>query len=223
MDRYQMMLTVRREMDELLTQCGLEPSTIPVRRARLPQRLAEVLGQDQELCGYLNALSLQMEKVSKAMEALRIDLWSMEQDGQRMEALEQSLAHSQQRCAELEQQLEQVHTVQEPRGQMYIIWGLIEIRDRLLMRREWMVDQELNDVDVIQLMEGQLHETGRLLQAVGVEILNGGGRFDHTFQTVVDTCPAPVSEQVGHIAHTVRPGYRRGQDVLRPQEIVLYV
>lgn len=235
MSRYQTMLDLKNQLDELLSNCGLEVSSIKIHPVRAPQRMVEALGHDRALCGYLDALRCQIQKASKTMEDLKIDLWNMEQDAQRMETLEQNLAEYQKRCDEMEQTQENdqkqlaelkdalAQAKQKQVDSQILIQAVIGMRDHLLMRRDWLQDQDPDNVNAAKLIDGQLRETRKLLEGAGVEILDQGGRFDCNFQMVVDTRPAPTPEQVDEIADIFRPGYRFGGEVIRAQEVIVYV
>lgn len=104
-----------------------------------------------------------------------------------------------------------------------LIKGVITVRDKLLIQKNWIEEQIPEEENACKLVDGQLRETARCLQNVGVEILEDSGIFDSRCHTVVETRPAESEGQTERIAETVRPGYRFRGEILRSQEVVLYV
>lgn len=104
-----------------------------------------------------------------------------------------------------------------------MILNVIAMRDNLLMRREWIRDNDPDNASAARLVEGQLRETGKLLKKAGVEILEDDGMFDSSRHTVVDTKPVDDPLLDNQIAEVFRPGYAYKGKVLRGQEVILYV
>lgn len=235
MSRYQTMLELKKRVDELSSLCGLEASKITVRSLNPLKRAAEALGPDRTLCSYLDAMNFQLKKLAKAMDDIKVDLWSVEQDEQRMSALERELAAYKKRCQELQRAQEenqgrmakgQKDTSLQKYGQLdekNLVQTVIKMRDRLLMSCDWLKEQDPDNVHAVKLVHMQLQETRKMLEGAGVEVLDQGGRFDCTFQTIMDTRPAPTPQQKDNVAATVRPGYRIGGEMLRAQEVIVYV
>lgn len=121
-----------------------------------------------------------------------------------------------------ELQAEKERVEQYRKEQMSVIQDLIALRDKLLLRKSWLEDQAPEEENARKVVASQLRETARCLTNQGVEILDAGGAFDTRFQTAVETCPAENAEQDGQIAETFRPGYRFRDEVLRPQEVILF-
>lgn len=104
-----------------------------------------------------------------------------------------------------------------------MILNVIAMRDNLLMRWDWIRDNDPDNASAIRLVEGQLRETGKLLKKAGVEILEDDGMFDSSRHTVVDTKPVDDPLLDNQIAEVFRPGYVYKGKVLRGQEVILYV
>lgn len=104
-----------------------------------------------------------------------------------------------------------------------MILNVITLRDNLLMRRDWIQDNDPDNASAMRLVEGQLRETGNLLKKAGVQILEDEGLFDSSSHTVVDTKPVDDPLLDNQIAEVFRPGYAYKGKVLRGQEVILYV
>ncbi len=105
---------------------------------------------------------------------------------------------------------------------LLLIHSLITMRDNLLLKRDWIRENNLDDANINKLVENQFREIGKIMQKSGVEVLEDSGRFDISRQTVVDTRPTQDPNLVDHIAEIYRPGYLYKGEVLRGQEIILY-
>jgi hypothetical protein len=64
---------------------------------------------------------------------------------------------------------------------------------------------------------------GTALEDLDVLTLEGAGPIDWDLQEPVGTKPAPDGSLDQTVASTVRPGYRYGGAIVRPQEVILYV
>jgi len=64
---------------------------------------------------------------------------------------------------------------------------------------------------------------GNALGDLGVATLEAAGAVDWTFQEVVGTRATTDKALDQTVAATVRPGYRFGETVLRPQQVIAYV
>jgi hypothetical protein len=70
---------------------------------------------------------------------------------------------------------------------------------------------------------GWLHR--QLVEALGTEgisLIQEDGRFDPDRHEVIDTRPATRPDQADRISGTVRPGFRLGPQVIRPQQVVVW-
>lgn len=103
------------------------------------------------------------------------------------------------------------------------IQNIITMRDNLLMRRDWIAENEPENINARKLVESQLRETGALLTKAGVEILEDDGLFDSSRHTVIDTKFVDDPLLHNQIAEVFRPGYTYKDNVLRGQEVILYV
>lgn len=135
------------------------------------------------------------------------------------------------RIQELEQKLEQMCKIAQQAEAMYqeeqqahlsLIQNLISVSDKLLSQKKWMEEQAPEEKNAYKVVNGQLREIARCLKDTGVEMIDDMGVFDSQYQTVVDTRFAQTPEQIDKIAETFRPGYRFQNELLRPQEVILF-
>lgn len=159
-----------------------------------------------------------VEKERQGWEQERI---LAEKERQRWEQ-ERALAEKERQRLEQELQEERDRGERRHKEQLSLIQDMIALRDKLLLRRNWLEDQAHGEENARKLVDSQLRETARCLTNMGVEILDAGGSFDNSFQAVVETCPAEMPEQEDQIAETFRPGYRFRDEILRPQEVIVY-
>jgi len=234
------MRRLRDNLNELFHLCGVNAEPVDIRHTKwLLRRLAELI-PDKVLYKYLEDLDTQTEFAVQAMKVKHLDEWDRQQTNQqneeRISELEQALKQAQK---DLEQKQVQAQEAQEKltrelqeekervesycEEQLSVVKNLIALRDKLLIRKSFLEDQAPEEKNAQKLVISQLRETGRCLTNMGVEILEEAGAFDERYQTVVDTCPAASEELAGQISETLRPGYRFQDEVLRPQEVILFV
>lgn len=227
-NRYETMKHLRDHLNELFQLCGVPETQVKVSPAPALIRLAERLIRDDALYSYLEGLDTQTGLAVREMEERRLDSWNNQQNETRIAELEQELEGERTRAREAEKKLSQELQSEKARVEQYrkeqlsAIQDLIALRDKLLLRKSWLEDQAPEEESAQKLVISQLREIARCLTNWGVEILEAGGAFDNHFQTAVETRPAENAEQDGQIAETFRPGYRFRDEVLRPQEVILF-
>lgn len=62
--------------------------------------------------------------------------------------------------------------------------------------------------------------TRKILESLNVERIEQLDVLNPEFQEVLDWMPAPSAELGGRVASSIRPGYRWGRGLLRPQQVV---
>ena len=107
--------------------------------------------------------------------------------------------------------------------QLKTIKGMIDIRDNLFMRATWIEMNAPEEVSAAKVVDSQLKETARFMESMGVEIIESTGKFDNTIHTIVDTEKAPSKDKIDYISQTIRSGYRFQGEMLRFQEVILFV
>lgn len=228
-DRNITMRQLRDDLEELFRLCGAQAEPVDIRRAPALLRLAERLVRDDALYDYLEGLDARVERAVQAMRDRQLDEWNDQQNEDRIVELEQALEQERVRAQEAEEKLmreleEEKECVGHYRKELLsIIRDLIALRDKLVLRKSILEDQAPDEKNAQKVVITQLRDTARCLTNLGVEILDAAGAFDNRYQTVVETRPAENAELAGQIAETFRPGYRFQDEILRPQEVILFV
>jgi len=239
-NRYEIMKRLRDDLEELFRLCGAQAEPVDIRRAPALLRLAERIVRDDALRDYLEGLDTRAALAVREMKEKQLDEWNNRQNENRIVELEQTLKRERAQAREaLEQERVRAQEVEEKltrelreekacvgryrKEKLSAIQDLIALRDKLLLRKSWLEDQAPEEKNAQKVVLSQLRETARCLTNLGVEILDAAGAFDNRYQTVVETCPTENAELAGQIAETFRPGYRFQDEILRPQEVILFV
>ncbi len=251
-DRYEIMKRVRDHLEELFKLCGIKTSSVKIAPAPALVQFAEKLAQDNALYTYLESLDIQAQRAAAKMKERNLEAWNskenekyivelekqLEQEKAQKEAMQERLAQGEAQLQEMRdrleqesgrmQELEQSLSQEKEQSEQYkkerlaYIKSLIELRDKLMLRRSWLEDQVPEEVNAKKVVDSQMRELARCLNHLGVEILEADGEFDSRIQTVVETSVTESEELAGKIAETFRPGYRFQDEVLRSQEVVIY-
>ncbi len=186
------------------------------RDGREVQEFRQELGEEHREA---QELRQELEREHRATQELRQKL---DEECREIQELKEKLNEERREIQELRQKLDE-ECQEEQQALMRLIRGVITVRDKLLIQKNWIVEQAPEEKNAYKIVDGQLRETARCLQNVGVELLEEAGSFDSRLHTVVETCPAEDAARADQVAETVRPGYRYCGEVIRPQEVVLYV
>ena len=196
--------------------------------------------RSSDLQYFLAMLDRRTQLAIENLKAEKVNSWNAQQNEQYIEQLEQQLIE-QRNCsyqlkmqlAELSQQqqdsqeeetLEAAFRQPDDSREQWWIQEMISFRDRLQQKGDWVenLPQEQQEA-ADKLIKTQLQETGLLLEQRGVAILDGAGPFQKEYQTVMMTQPVEDPAYDQQVAQTVRPGYCWREEVIRAQEVVLYV
>ena len=247
--RYRKMRNLRDNLDELFRLCGAEVQPVEIHYPAAAVRLLERIISDGSVCGYLDELNKQAKDALKELKNKQLEHWNSEQTEAELERLEKEkelfedkwekkLAEEQalkselakardgQRQAEAKaRQAEKTESelVELKNKQLALLRELIELRDNLYARREWVKLEDADNSNALKLVEGELRQTKRLMEQVGVTVMEDNGEFDSTRHTVVERIPTDDESLVNQIASVFRPGYLFDGEVLRGQEVVVYV
>jgi molecular chaperone GrpE len=121
---------------------------------------------------------------------------------------------------ELHQENTRLREAVQNRVQDPLVRELILLADTCLRSgRSW----ASRDPDVERAMTGVAEDIGHMLQRHGVEAFQPepGTPFDRRDARVVRTLDTDDPERDGHVAEVLQPGYRLGDRVLRPAEVVV--
>lgn len=205
-------------------------------------------GQDH----WMEDLDRKVLQAIENLKVQKMDRWNAVRSEQYIEELEQQLVGQRDQIAQLQQLLEQLPdpgeldqdrtldcafdqedapSQEQPADgadsretELWWIRQMIGLRDRLLQKLDWVENLPPQEqASARKLIELQLQETASMLEGRQVTVLDGGGSFCREYQTVMMTRPAPSEDCLDQIAQVVRPGYAWNGEVLRAQEVVLYV
>lgn len=228
-ERYLCMMELQEQLMELYDLCGIKSEPATVSPMPVPLQWLEKLLQDNQLYDYLENLTSLSGQAVKKIKEIKLDAWNSQESERQLEDMYQKLEdretlleQAKERQAQLEKENDKLRR-QIQREQEKAIWEIITLRDNLLMKKEWLESSSPENATAAKLINGQLQETAKILENMGVEILQDSGMFDSSCHTAVQSRPAPDPEQVDRIAETFRPGYRFRNETLRPQEVIVYV
>ena len=220
--RNEKMRILKSDLNRLFQLCGVDEETSKTARSTGFRRLMESASRNQAFMDELDILDRQARRAVRALEERKLEEWNHFQNEERIRELEEQAAEFRERS-------------QEPAGNrgetgdreksvlLEMIRGLIAVRDHLLIQRDWLKNQETGKRDAEKFIEGQLAETAKILEKAGVEILEDEGDFDSGRHTVVDTRMTDDIFLENQIAEVFRPGYAYSGELLRGQEVILYV
>ena len=214
-ERYVLMMQLRDHLTELFELCGTPAEQVPVEPAPAPLRWLETLLRDRGLYDYLKELDAQAVQAIQTAKERNLDFWNAQENERILERQEEELLQL--------QTLQPAPQVSTDAGQLAMVQDIIAMRDNLMLRKNWIRNFAPDEKTAAQMVDGQLQETAKLLERAGVEIMEQTGAFDCRLHAAVETRPALNPEQDGQIAETFRPGYRFRGEVLRPQEVILYI
>lgn len=241
-EQYRIIKSFQEIFDDLFQSLGIKIESIEIKEQSIFTKLVTKIRGDNSMDEYLCVLESRLKEAKRLIDEKMADANS---NIQRLEELEKELAKQKSFCQKLEREKEQCRKRTEEEIQLrkekgllldeakkaaddaykehlQLIRSLIDMRDNLLLKRDWIRENNFDDGNMNKLVESQYRETGKILQKSGVEVLEDSGRFDISRQTVVETRPTEDLEKVDHIAEIYRPGYLYKGEVLRGQEIVLF-
>ena len=239
---------LEEHLKSLFLLCGL-PQEEMEQPMSLKNNLRGGLFRSANLDYFVNMLDRRAVLAVENLKAEKMENWSAARSEEYIEQLEQQLIEQRDQCYQLEQQIERL-SLREQKAQeqqldaafqeqqtppaqeaekaedqeLWWIREMIAFRDRLQQKQDWVenLPQE-QQASADKLIKLQMQESRAMLEQRGVGILDAGGSFCKEYQTVMMTQPAPEENLIDQIAQTVRPGYRWQEEVLRAQEVVLYV
>lgn len=158
--------------------------------------------------------------------ALERELQQLEAENQKLQkenaALQTSATETEQKTISLQQaecriaELEKAHENKLVEQLMIFI----AFRDNLVMREGLAKDQRSDEY--MRLFSGLLAETANDLRKCGITILDQTGRFDESCQTIKQAVPTQNEALHEQIVEVFRPGYKLGDVMLRPEEVIVY-
>lgn len=99
---------------------------------------------------------------------------------------------------------------------------LSETANEIIRLRDWVLAANTGDGAQSKVLEGLYAKLGQILEKEGVTILEKTGTFDEEYQCVMDIRATEDPAQDNLVCDTVRPGYLFDDELVRPQEVVVY-
>lgn len=227
-ERYLCMVKLQEQLMQLFDMCGVESDFMKVTPMPAPLLLLEKLIQDNQLYNYLENLTELSSQAVKKMKDIKLEVWNGRENERQLDAVLDQVENQKAQLAQAQETQEQLiadnaelsaKLLQE---QKRVIERLITLRDNLQMKKDWLNTTAPGDSTTGKFIDSQMLETAKLLEDLGVEILQDAGLFDSRCHTAVGTKPTEDAVQENQIAETFRPGYRFQGETLRPQEVIVY-
>jgi len=170
----------------------------------------------EEVSARLNAASEQTARCTLRVEEMKQQLMEL---NQQLEEKNLRLQKLEAQAASLSDQLKQADA-----STRRLISQMIAMRDSLLARTDLLRENGVEETDErFKVVASSLRDTARLLQGMGVTILEDEGLFDAARHTIVETIPTDDPVLANHIVRVFRPGYLYEGQPLRGQEVIIYV
>jgi len=134
---------------------------------------------------------------------------------QRLQRLERQLAKPPLDSTKIADEVESV-SIETPELSP-TLYELIKLRDWLLLAQK---NQPENEVKVLSAID---YELGKILQGEGVMTIEETGVFNCDRQKIIATKITNDSQKSDRICYTVRPGYLFKDELIRPQEAIVYL
>ncbi len=239
-NRTNRMMILRDDMKKLFELIGIIPQKITIREMPKLLTLLERFIKDDALYDYLENLDADCVQAIEEMKKRNLRDWNgkkmmdklsaLKQENQKLQDQVQLLIHekeTQQATANEHIAVEEKTSPSEIQAEVHkrhLAWirEIISLRDSILIRRSWIEENASENADAKRLVDTQLKDTRRLLEKMGVEIIDGSGRFDYRTHTAVGTVTTDSESLADCIAETVRPGYRYDGEMIRAQEVIVY-
>lgn len=164
-----------------------------------------------------------LNEVQNDMNQMNQELFKLKSQ---VEEMRQQKNLAEKACLNLQNELDvlgkkyRIETVMFKKQYLNSLLSLISLRDGLLMK-EGLAESQ-GESKLHSALTAILEETANMLEKNQVTILGEMGNFDSSTQTVVDVQGTDDETLHNTIASVFRPGYRFTDEMIRPQEVVLY-
>ncbi|MCH5211616.1 MAG: nucleotide exchange factor GrpE [Oscillospiraceae bacterium] len=221
--KYKKMGIFRDNFVKLMSLCGTEDEkeeiALPPKRGWLMERLFP----DKGFYSFLDQLNEQTIKAIDVMKEKNIDLWNSSQNEEELARLQDELE-----ALQRDYKTEAIISPESEKNHMQkkndtLVESLIELRDDLYARRELIRMDNPDNTDALKLIEFELKATRRVMEKAGITVMEDSGVFNGSRQTVANTIETDDPSLNNHIESVFRPGYMADGEVLRGQEVTVYV
>ena len=235
---------LRDHLQELFELIGIETKQVPVQEAPKLLAVLELIVKDTPLYTYLDILDTNSIRAIKKMKEINIELWNSGENEKYLDELEKCKESYEEQIAGLKAEIETLScnncedtadecSASDVKNEEYekelldakisMIKEQIAFRDSMQLRESIIREESPEEVNALKLLASLIREAASSLQNAGVEILESDGEFDSRIQTVSGTVETDATDKVNCVAQTVRAGYRYCGEIIRYQEILLYV
>lgn len=229
---------------KLYEAMGFQTESFQLKRPSRQEVIVEKLAQNDAAVYNIEMLNQAIETLQKKFEDRQLDNWSERQTFEREKAelehlltqlkelndqkqlLSQLLDSKEDTLSQLKTELESAEkqaAAALEKQFLAFVREIISVRDNLAMKEEMLKEEEnYQESKAFKLIQLSYRETEGILKRMGVFVLNQTGMFDTQTQLVTDT--VSTSDETLHdtVALTFREGYRTGEKLVRPQEVILY-
>ncbi len=231
-------------MDKLFSSLGVEEKSRPVYSSQL-QYILETMVNKGPVYSNIEVLNRKLQDAVKKSEEVRIRQWAAnappdESSSRELEQVQIDLRKMKEQNADLLQAMEAERKKTEALSQrlktaedalalqekknkqrnLDQIKLLIAFRDSILMKEDLAKDQ--GQPTITAIFSALSKETANLLEKCGVTVLDKKGHYDGSMHYVTETRPTDDGMLQDEIAEVFRPGYILGDEMVRPEEVILY-
>ncbi len=237
--RYRKMYNLRNNFMKLMELCKVDGKEPEVSLPSPIRGFIERLISDGGICRYLDELDFMTKDAIKNMRNINLELWNFNENEAGLEkaqyenealrkeneklnkdneALQKDNEALQKEKAALQEKNEADNKANEA-----FISGMIELRDNLYARKDWLVNEIPDNSPALKLVDGELKSTRILMEKAGITVMEDSGPFDGSRHTAVTTVKTDDPSLNNTIESVFRPGYAFGGEVIRGQEVSVYV
>jgi molecular chaperone GrpE (heat shock protein) len=233
-------------IEKLFESLGVEGIKHSTQTPNAAMYLIQNMITDKNVFMNMQAMNEDIKKAIQKHEEIRLDAWSLKDELKEAEAENEALKKQ---LKEAEHQLEKLQNLEaqniglntkidelqtafekctkdlrssENRAKD-ITESLVSFRDSIILKEGLCAEnKEESSVQLHKLLTVLLKETAGIFEKNDIEILDQKGTYDSSIQIVTDVKPTKDKELQDTVAETFRPGYRYGDVLIRPQEVILY-
>lgn len=242
-DVYDLLLDMSTNMNKLFSNLGLEEPPFSIQTPHPFFYYIERIAKSGATEINMKALNSQLKKAISRTENLQFEHWTQGENLKELQgeisSLKEQMTLYQSQIQEMEKQKRQVEEERkklrsdlaqliEQQNELRLvkkqhldnIMSLISFRDSILMM-EGLAESQ-GEAKLQSAMDSMLKGTANLLEKSQVIILDQMGPFDSSIQTVVDIQETADETLHNTVVSVFRPGYRFNDEMIRPEEVVLY-
>lgn len=177
--------------------------------------------EDDQLENWNNSKSL--EELNNEIQILNSEKFKLQSEIKQIKKIKEQYEKE---CINLKNELNAVEEKYKNENKtlikqnMDIVMSIIAFRDSIIMREGLAEGQSENKLK--SLLTSLLKETANILNNSHVSILDEKGKFDSSKHIVIDVQQTEDKELHDMVAQVFRPGYKVEDEMIRPEEVILY-